>query len=282
MKGIIALDIDGTITDQIHHLPREVKEFFENLISDGWRIIFITGRPFQWGYSALQSLQCSYYFAVQNGALILEMPQKIIKLKKYLHPNILAGMDLVCKGELSSYVVYSGYDHNDICYYRPALFDRFLLDYLLKRVNTLEERWIALESFDQLPIKEWASVKSFGHIELANRLSRRIENELHLHAPVIRDPFDPNYYVVQATHLQVDKGKTLQEFIKIVGTPPIIIAAGDDNNDASMLSVADIKIVMETAPAYLLEMADIKAPAASKQGIITGLQEALRRINGKE
>ena len=37
------------------------------------------------------------------------------------------------------------------------------------------------------------------------------------------------------------RGQALREFVKIVGTPPVIIAAGDDNNDASMLAVADIQ-----------------------------------------
>ncbi len=278
MKGIIALDIDGTITDQFHHLPLEVSVFLENLTSEGWRLIFITGRPFQWGYQTLHALHCAYYFGVQNGALILEMPQQNIKLKKYLHADVLPAMDKVCEKEPSNYIIYSGYDHHDICYYRPALFEGQLLDYLHKRTAALQEKWIPLDSFDSLPIRDWASVKAFGHLESAVRISQRIEKEIGLHAPMIRDPFNPDYFVIQATHADAEKGKAVQEFANLMGSPPIIIAAGDDNNDASMLAAADIKIVMETAPAHLLKMADIIAPAASRQGIITGLQEAIKRV----
>lgn len=278
MKGIIALDIDGTLTDQLHHIPVEVKAFLESLTLQGWRLIFITGRPFTWGSPILQSLQCSYHLAVQNGAAILEMPQKIIKVKKYLHCNLLPTLDTICRGEPSDYIIYSGCDHHDVCYFRPFNFEPNLLSYLEKRKNTLGETWIAVETFDKLPIHDWASVKCFGTEESAKRLSLKFETELNLHAPWIRDPIDPQYYVIQATHLHADKGQALREFAKIAGTPPIIIAAGDDNNDASMFAVADIRVVMETAPPHLQEMADVIAPSAAKQGIIQGLTEALRGI----
>ena len=41
-KGIIALDIDGTITVQKHFLETSVKNYLNELIASGWCLIFIT------------------------------------------------------------------------------------------------------------------------------------------------------------------------------------------------------------------------------------------------
>ena len=75
MKGVIALDIDGTLTDETHQVPNEVAVFLASLVADGWEIVFITGRTFRWVRNALSHLTFPYHLAVQNGAIILKMPQ---------------------------------------------------------------------------------------------------------------------------------------------------------------------------------------------------------------
>lgn len=275
MKGIIALDIDGTITDDRHTISRDVVDYLESLSCDGWRLIFITGRTFKWGYEVLQYLNCPYYMAVQNGAIILEMPQRNIKAKKYLNKSIFPAMEAACKGEPSDFAVYTGYEHKDICYYRPDRFNAEMREYLARREVALKETFIPVNSFDEMDITEFPSVKAWGWLESANRIAKRIENSIGLHVPVIHDPFQHDHYVAQATHAHVSKGYAVKDFKKIVGNPRIIIAAGDDNNDRSMLEEAHIKVVMSTAPKDMLATADIIAPPASQNGIIKGLKDAI-------
>ena len=81
-RGIIALDIDGTLTDETHCIDEAVVELLTKLHQEGWILIFITGRPFAWGYRSLNVLKIPYYLSVQNGAILLEMPsQKVLKRK---------------------------------------------------------------------------------------------------------------------------------------------------------------------------------------------------------
>ena len=56
----------------------------------------------------------------------------------------------------------------------------------------------------------------------------------------------------------------------------IVIAAGDDYNDITMLKSADITVVMSTAPTEILALADIVAPPAVEMGIIEGLGKAVK------
>ncbi len=275
-KGIIALDIDGTITSETYALDQRVIETLEFYAKEGWLFIFITGRSFQWGFRTLEPLPFPFALAVQNGALLLDMPARKILLRKYLTKEILPKMESICQKVNNDFVIYSGLENGDWCYYRPVNFSPSLLSYVLRRTDYLHENWQDLQTFDQLPVSQFSSLKYFAKEDQARTLSLLIEQELRLHAPLIRDPFDPDYFVIQATHAEATKGGILEDFIRLTGITGPVIAAGDDYNDLSMLQRADIKVVMANAPPELLAIADVLAPPANQQGIIPGLTKAIQ------
>jgi Cof subfamily protein (haloacid dehalogenase superfamily) len=278
MKGIIALDIDGTITVDHHIIPSNVVKYLTELHSQDWRFIFITGRTFSWGYAALQFLPFSFYFAVQNGALLLEMPARRIITKKYLTKDIIPTMESICASEPTDFVIFAGFEMHDICYYRSPHFSPSLLDYLKSRVNRLEETWKNIDSFKNLNFTSFPSVKCFGEEKSAQRIANEIEDKLGLHAPLCRDPFNKKYFVVQATHPEINKGKALLDYLSHVNFIGPVIAAGDDMNDISMLQAVEHRIVMATAPSEVKALATIIAPSAADEGIINGLQQSIARI----
>lgn len=280
MQGIIALDIDGTVTADTHALDKEVSEAFQDLHRAGWKFIFITGRPFHWGYRTLQLLPFSFALAVQNGALLLEIPSQKILSRKYLTLDILPMAEEIGDYEETDFVIYSGFENDDWCFYRPGHLSSSILAYVRERTEALGEKWQPLETFSRLPIPYFSSIKFFAKQEQAVRISNRIENNLRLHAPPNRDPYNPEYFVVQATHPEATKGDVLQQFMLITGASGPIIAAGDDYNDRSMLELAHVKVVMANAPAEILKMADVVAPPAYQRGIINGLFEAVKRLAG--
>jgi Cof subfamily protein (haloacid dehalogenase superfamily) len=276
LPGIIALDIDGTITDQAHTLHADVIGYFKELHAKGWQFVFITGRPFQWGHTVLQHLPFTYTFAVQNGALILQMPSQVVINRKYLNDELLPHAESICQQMGTDFVIYAGWEYQDTCYFRSQFFEPDLLNYLNTRFTTLKEKWIKVATFNSLPLNEYLSIKCFANsYEKALALSQQFEKKLGLHAPVNRDPFNPNYFIVQATHSEANKGEALRTFMRLSPTKGPILAAGDDYNDESMLKQADIRIVMSNAPEPLKELADVIAPTAAVNGIIEGLQKAI-------
>jgi hydroxymethylpyrimidine pyrophosphatase-like HAD family hydrolase len=284
-KGIIALDIDGTITAHAEHLPQSVSRYLTELAQAGWTLLFVTGRPFKWGFRTLKELPFPYYFAVQNGAIVLQMPSQRVISKRYLSPSIFAALDSICQPEANDYAIYAGYEQQDLSYYRPKNMRTSLLHYLQERMKFLQEEWIALDSYDALPVRAFPSIKCIGGYEEMGRLKSRIEKELQLHVPLIRDPVDAAYYVLQGTAPGIDKGEVLKQLIALNqcqgGNRGPVIAAGDDQNDLALFLAADFKIAMATAPKELLERADIIAPPASEEGIIPGLQAALRTLEAR-
>jgi Cof subfamily protein (haloacid dehalogenase superfamily) len=279
VKGIIALDVDGTLTTQAHEIDSKVIDILLQLSKEGWFFIFITGRPFQWSFLPLKALNFSYALAVQNGALLLEMPSCKILIRKYLTLEVLPEIEKISQECETDFVIYSGFENEDWCYYRSPFLPSSLISYGLQRATFLGEKWQPLQTFSDLPVRQFSSIKFFAKDERAFILSQKIEKELGLPAPPNRDPYNPDYFVIQATHPEATKGQILREFIHEMKMTGPIIAAGDDHNDRSMLKVADLKIVMANAPADLLAMADIIAPPATQQGIIQGLKEAIHRLS---
>lgn len=274
--GLIALDIDGTITAEMQAIPASVISFFHHLHTKGWSFVFITGRTYDFGYDILKELPFDYYYAVQNGAILLEMPSEKIISKKYLDKSIFPVLELICEGEETDFVIFAGKEHNNKCFFRPHKFSDRMQTYLQARCVGYGETWTEIETFAELPIHEFPSVKLFGNYEAAMRIAEKIEKELNLHVPVIRDPFDPNIYVIQGTHSDISKGFALRDVIALGGHTGKIIAAGDDLNDLSMYEFADVTIAMGTAPEVLKNAAMIVAPAAHQQGIIEALQKAIQ------
>ncbi|MFQ5729725.1 MAG: HAD family hydrolase [Waddliaceae bacterium] len=276
MKGLLALDIDGTLTSDTHSIPIEVVNYLESLTSEGWRVFVITGRSFGFALPLLQDFAFPYYLAVHNGATILEMPNREILKKEYLNPQIFSAVESVCAAEPTDFVIYTGMENQDICYYRPTRFDTELLGYVEKRAAAFQENWKAVGTFKEVVITDFPTVKCFGKIESMRRVAQGFEKKLGLHAPVIRDPFGEDVFLTLATKCEVSKGGAVQILKKLAGCSGPVIAAGDDYNDLSMLEEADFKIVMETAPQELKKYANLVAPSAEGCGIISALEQAIK------
>lgn len=278
-KGVIALDIDGTLIATVHDaISDSVIDALQSYVVQGWQIMFITGRPFSWSYSALASLPFPYLLAVQNGATLIDMPSKQVIIRNGLTKDSLIQLEQIARKYHTDFCIYSGFENNDRCYYRGTFFPQDVLSYALTRAASLGENWELTPSFSHMPISFFSSAKFFSHAELASLISRSAEKNLGFHAPINRDPFDPDYSIIQITHRWATKGNILREFMHLNNWDVPIIAAGDDQNDESMLQEATVKIVMQNAPKNILEIADVIAPPATKLGIIQGLQNAMKRI----
>ena len=57
----------------------------------------------------------------------------------------------------------------------------------------------------------------------------------------------PDLFLLQATHANASKGNALKRYLDSLPAPLPAIAAGDDENDYSMLEQADVRLVVENA-----------------------------------
>jgi HAD superfamily hydrolase (TIGR01484 family) len=277
-RGWIALDIDGTITDASHRVPAEVVHFLQSLYEVGWELIFITGRSYSFAEMALHVFMFPYYLALQNGADILHMPTKRLVARNYLNSSSIQQIESAHQGIPEDFIIYTGYEHGDFCYYRPKKFSHAMLQHLHKIMPLSTEPWKEVDHFQFEPSEHFPLIKCLGMHSEMERLNDRLKKHSSITATLIRDPLDHDrIYLNLITSAEATKGEALKRAMKESGLSGYIIAAGDDLNDLSMLAVADCKIVMENAPLQMHKHADILAPAGHKKGIIPALQEAVKK-----
>ncbi|MBS0606171.1 MAG: HAD family phosphatase [Parachlamydiales bacterium] len=277
-KGWIALDIDGTITDQLHHVPPEVCLYLKSLHKEGWQLIFITGRTFSFGFSVLRVLDFPFFVAVQNGADIIQMPEQRLVSRSYLPGDMIASLEKIYTDQEEDFIIYAGYQHGDFCYYRPSRFSSELMVHVEKIKALSPEPWRAVDTFDFAQNEAFPLIKCLGDETLMRRVNASLKEIEGVCASMIRDPLAEGVFLNLVTDRQADKGKALERAIAQFGKRGKVIAAGDDRNDISMLETADFSIVMQTAPAEMLEAADLIGKPATERGIIGALKEAIAHV----
>ncbi len=277
-KGWIALDIDGTITLDKYSVPEPVTAYLRELSHSGWRIAMATGRSCAFASLALSKFDFPYVFLPQNGSVGLEMPGKKPLFKKYLSAKAIPAVEEAFDGFDSDFVVYAGYEKGDFCYWRPQRLSSEEFLYANEIQKREKENWQAVENFDALT-GTYPLIKCFGPPPRMTKLSEKLKKTGLFQVTQIKDPFHESFMILLVTDASVSKGSALNEVFQILGRGNRVIAAGDDENDISLLEAADVKIAMSHAPLILQEKADLIAPPTQDLGIIHALQMVLGHAN---
>jgi hypothetical protein len=277
VKGLICLDIDGTITSDPHSVPLAVIEYFQSLYDIGWRFVFITGRTFSFAKATLKSVPFPFYFSVQNGADLIAMPEKKLVKQNYLSAHVVEKLDEIYEGRMEDYLIYSGFEKGDFCFYRPHRFSKMMTEYLELMMTLVEEPWQAVESFAPLKHQSFPLIKCIGTKKHMEEVALYLQKFDDVCVSCIKDPLSRDgFYVNLITDRKASKGSALRYLRTLYPHDTLFIAAGDDRNDISLLDAADVAIGMHGAPSEVLEHADIIAPSADEMGIIQGLKNAMK------
>jgi Cof subfamily protein (haloacid dehalogenase superfamily) len=278
-RGWIALDIDGTITNQAHHVAPKVVEYLHSLAKEGWSLMFITGRTFSFAHSLLHAFDFPYYLAVQNGADILYMPEKKLLQRYYMNAPIVKTVEKAYKGQEEDFIIYTGFEKGDFCYFRPERFSPPLRAHLDLISSLSPEPWKEVDNFEFGSEDHFPLIKCLGSEKEMKKVHAALAPSDELSVTLIRDPLGEELFLNLVTHRDATKGSALEHVMKQVGASGPVIAAGDDLNDVSMLKKADVKIVMESAPKEMHGMADILAISAQNLGIVDALTQGIARVS---
>jgi HAD superfamily hydrolase (TIGR01484 family) len=279
-QGTIALDLDGTTSifkNGCFYVPSIVTSYLESLHQQGWTIAFITGRSVNVAKQILTYCRFPYYLSAQNGSVTLSMPDAKVLNSYYLSKDIIPTLDKAFASINTDYVVYCGVEFGDRCFFRPQELASIALDFVTSQQRYYVDLWHPLECFSNIPAQNFPTIKCYGLKEDVLAVTQQVSKYLDLHMPVIHMPINNNLYIGQASHPKASKGNALKRLVDELNLSSLpVIAAGDDNNDESMLNIADIKIVMDSAPENLKEKASIIAPPSEQLGIIEGLTKAIK------
>jgi hydroxymethylpyrimidine pyrophosphatase-like HAD family hydrolase len=279
IKGTIALDIDGTITGKDHLIPDHVASYFTSLHQEGWQFIFITGRIFSFAMTTLTKLSFPFFLGVQNGADLLLMPETKPVSQTYFQGELISFLDDLYRDREGDFIIYSGFQKGDFCYYRPQNHSEQIRKYLDKLMTLCPEPWQPLDTFDKLKDQKFPLIKCFGLEQSCYQLQEELLAFGNLETSVIKDPMSPGLYLLLITDEKANKGSSVIHLVEKFNLPSPLIVGGDDLNDIPLLKVGDVTIAMEGAPTRLTRIADIVAPPASIGGIIDGIERAIKGID---
>lgn len=273
--GWIALDIDGTITVEKCSVPQEVIAYLRSLQKQGWNIAMATGRSYTFARMALSQFDFPYVFLPQNGSVALQMPEGSLLFKQYLSLDVVPLLEQAFVGTGTDFLIYTGYEKGDIFYWRPDRHSEESTRYLKELSRRQKEVCEEVTSFDQLPLSSFPLAKCFGKTETMQLVASRLLATSLFQIARIQDPFTKGNELLLITDRKASKGSSLLKVLQMLGRGACVIAAGDDENDISLLEVADIGITMPHAPPQVKEKATLIAPPPEELGIITALKQVL-------
>lgn len=276
-KGTIALDIDKTITDSTHLIPDAVASYLSSLHKQGFAFIFVTGREFVYAMNALSKLDFPFFLGVQNGADLLQMPEKKHIKSVYFNKSVVLSLERLFHNEPNDFLLYAGYEKGDFCYFKPHKFKQDLQTYLKNMQRRTAVPWKAVDSFSSISQESFSMIKAIGKKENFVSFEEEILKEHSVEFVIIKDPKSDLYDYLLITDSKATKGNAITYFMEKFSMKRPLIACGDDYNDVNSLELADIAIAMQEAPAYVKSKADIIAPSCEECGIIAGLKEAISR-----
>ena len=274
-KGIFAADIDNTLTDSRHLIPDPVVEYLRRLHKGGWEIVFLTGRTFAFAQKSIDKFDFPFHVGLQNGAEVIQMPERKVVFQNFLPHKILTDLDKMCKDHSIGYIVYSGYEAGDFCFYEPHLFSEAMLEYFEKLKQLSSVPWVAVKNHKEIPEVGFPLVKGFGERKVLCEMRDRLLRTKELDVYVIGDVIDPAKGLLLITNKGANKGDALRKICQMRGWNYPIVAAGDDENDIPLLEMADFSICVKGGSDRLIEYADVVAPSSPQLGIIQGMNQIL-------
>jgi HAD superfamily hydrolase (TIGR01484 family) len=274
MKGCICLDIDGTITADPLKVPKPVLQCLQKLYRSGWEILFATGRSYFFAMKILHEVDFPFYLAVQNGSDVLQMPERKLLFQNYLSADFVLELQELYAGIGDDFIIYSGWERGDFCYYRTEKFSLRLMEHLQIIQSFSKEPWQKVTEYRFVDGERFPLIKTLGTKEDMHELNMRVQRAGKVESTYIKDPVSEGVYENLITAKGVTKGRVLEKMRSHFYRDIPFVAAGDDLNDLSMLQEADIAIVMESAPSSLLPYANIIAKSAANMGIIAALEQA--------
>ncbi len=276
IRGIFASDIDNTLTDKRHIIPDEVVNYLVSLHKNGWQIVFLTGRTFSFALMSMEKFTIPYILGVQNGAEVISMPEKKVIYRNFINRDLLKDLDLIFAVHSIGYIVYSGFEGGDFCYYQPQKFSDEMLAYFKKLQALSSVDWVSVDSWAEVPSDSFPLIKCFGEREKLNAVCAKIMTANSLCASVITDSVDPNKGILLITGCGVDKGETLKRLKSDFGWTCPVVGAGDDDNDIPLLQAADIGICVEGGSLRLSEHADFMSSPSADLGIIAAMERVIK------
>ena len=260
---LLALDLDGTLTNHQKQISEKNKKYIRRAQEMGVDIILASGRPVIGIENVARALDLYHtggYILAYNGGQIIDcktgraLVERFIPMDYYhdicdvIHhfhafPLTYNDVGVICEDDENIYVKKEGYN-NSVPIIKVASLEAEVSKPVVKFMIVGEP-------------SELAKVKS--HLE------QRYKGLLNL--------FFSEPYFMEVTPMGIEKASALAELTRILGIPRTsLMACGDGLNDIPMLEYAGFSVALDNAYDETKKVADYIAPSNENDGVAEAIR----------
>ena len=286
MYKLIAIDLDGTLLNSYGEISKEDKEYLQELIKQGIKVVLTSGRTNSEMENFAEELGANEYMICGNGANIYDIQNKRNIYNQYLSKEKILQIAKITEQNSIYYNVYTessiitkSLNYNTLFYYsennkKPENkktnieivenISQYIKD--LNVQNFLKVTVCDEESmiFNRI-MKKLKQIKGVDVLEVSHMARKLIKYG--------REEKEIQYYYTEISNKNVNKWRAIEHLIRELSIlPEEVIAIGDNINDISMLQNAGKGIAMGNSVPLVKEQADF----ITKDNNSSGVSKALK------
>ena len=259
---VLCADVDGTLINEENKVPKENLEAIEYFQAHGGKFTIASGRVPEAIFPVLPGIKLNFPCVCQNGCGIYDFEKKkyistvpvdksavrVIKEIEKISPD--SGIEIM--GPDGVYVVKSS----------PAA-ERHVT------YEQLKAKYVSIEETSSV----WLKVLFAGEAEEISKIQEKMKDSpFHNEFTIVRS--QPYYYEI--FHKTANKGSALKTLCTLCDIDmKNVIAVGDNDNDAEMLSAAGKSAAVKNASEAAKKSADILLTRTNSEGAVAELIKML-------
>ena len=265
---ILALDLDGTLTNSKKEITTPTLDALIEIQKAGKKVVLASGRPTNGVLPLAEQLHLAdygSYILSFNGGRITDCRSKEIVYNKVLPDNVAEPIFHIAKK-------YAGID---IIGYTP---DRLLSGIRPNQYSELESHinHMPIERVEDFPshiTEPTNKILITGEPSIIQRVKDEVCDYFHSYLSIYcSDPF-----FLEIKPRGIDKAHSLLRLLTSIGlTTDEMICCGDGYNDLTMIEVAGLGVAMANAQPDVLEIADYITKSNDEDGVLHVINQFMR------
>ncbi len=265
---ILALDLDGTLTDSRKEISRPTLEALIDIQEKGKKVVLASGRPTKGVLPLARQLRLDEYGSYIlsfNGGRITDCKSGQTIYEKLLPEDVAQPLFYIVKK----------YSKIDIVAYTP---DTLISGIQPNSYTELESdiNHMPIVQVDDFPAhvpEESNKILVTGSPEIISRVKTEVSEYFHSYVSVYcSDPF-----FLEIMPPGVDKAHSLLRLLSAVGlTADQMICCGDGDNDLTMIETAGLGVAMANAQPAVLATADYVTKSNDEGGVLHVINKFMR------
>ncbi len=256
---IIALDLDGTLTNNKKEITPVVKEAIYKLREAGKKIILASGRPTEGIFYVADELEMDKfggYILSFNGGKIIDYKTKEVLYSQVVPERMIPGIREFLEDTKCTVNTYKN----------GAIYTTDPYDEYVKKEAFITKMPVIS------PLNFWEEIKDVGvnkflltaEPDYAKDIAYEMADRFYGSLNVFRsEPF-----FIEVCPPGIDKARSLEKLLEKLGfTKDQLVACGDGYNDITMISYAGMGVAMENACSEVKAKAKYICPSNENDGV---------------